>query len=94
MKKKKRKSNRMSMDPYIEDPVNTQSYWNKALADSGLSMESGRAPRRWVDRGTENERREDALVYVGSSADLVRVEEEQESRRTGHVRPHGHGPQG
>lgn len=52
-------------------------YWNRLLAEEGLTMEQGNNPK---------------LVYVGSSDDLSVVEEYQSGDRTGRVRPKGFGP--
>ena len=69
-------------------PLNDQSqeYWEKILSDSGLSMNRGHPSQIWIDRGTLTERREDKLSYVGTSNDLVNVESEQYSKKTGKKR--------
>jgi hypothetical protein len=70
----------------------SQEYWEKVLTESGLAMERGRPLRLWIDRGTPNERREDIVSYVGTSNNLVGIEEEQYRKKSGRVRPKGHAP--
>jgi hypothetical protein len=92
MVNKKPKSNRINVYPANEDLENSQAYWDKVLSDSGLSMERGRSPRIWIDRDTPNEHRIDVLEYVGTSKDLLDVEEEQEKIRSGKTQLDGDGP--
>ena len=70
---------------------NSPEYWERVLRESGLSMNSGRPPQRWIDRGTPEERREDIVIYVGTSNDLVGMEEEENRKVSGKVAPEGHG---
>lgn len=79
-----------------EDP----DYWNKVLNSHGLSMERAARPR--IQLGSRDDRQagrvkwQDRVDYVGSSQDLVRVEEIQNNasvRGGRRVEPSGHRPE-
>ncbi len=69
-------------------------YWNEVLNSYGLSIRRGEFPTRLVNPGTDTEHKESVGVFVGSSRDLVGVEEEQQRKKffKGRVEPKGHGP--
>lgn len=77
-------------DPDNIDP----SYWNQVLASHGLSMD--RAKRSRIQIGPrENRQQIERVTCIGSSNNLVGLEEEQErSRIRGgkRVHPSGHSP--
>lgn len=93
-KRKKETSPLESISTHSGDPSeNSQEYWERVLSESGLSMNRGRAPQQWIDRGRPNEHREDIVTHVGTSANLVGIEEEETRNRTGRVNPKGHRPE-
>ena len=75
------------MDPIKNpDPTNTEkSYWENVLRSWNLSMNRGKSPQTWIDRGTETERRESVTNQVGSLNNLVGVEEEEFRKASGKV---------
>jgi hypothetical protein len=51
----------------------SSEYWNKLLAQEGLTMDAGREDKR--------------IVYVGDSGAIDRIQEDQSQRETGRVLP-------
>jgi hypothetical protein len=78
--------------PTSEEDRILQARWERILTDSGLSMDKGRPPREWIDRGTDRERREDVVEYSGTSNDLVGREEEETRILSGKKSNKGPGP--
>lgn len=70
----------------------SQDYWDSVLTSYGLSAERGRAPRKWINRGTDLEELVRLEVHVGRSQNLEGVEEQEIRRETGRVTPTGRGP--
>jgi hypothetical protein len=51
---------------------NSQEYWNRLLAQEGLSVDKGKDPR---------------LVYIGGSNEVDLLQEELSQKQTGRVEP-------
>jgi hypothetical protein len=66
------------------------SYWNEVLVSHGLSTRRGEFPQRTLPDGIK----ESLGVFVGTSEDLVGIEEDQERKKiyAGRKTPEGHGP--
>lgn len=59
------------------------SYWEDALCKLGLSMERGATVPNWLNTSRGGK---DVISYIGTSNDLVNVESEQYSKKTGKKR--------
>lgn len=68
------------------------TYWDKVLSSYGLSKDRGLPPQFWVERGTDQEKKVRQALSVGNSFNISNIEEEQYRKRSGKVRPSGHGP--
>lgn len=60
----------------------TQKYWEDRLRRLGLSMDAGRKHSDGVN----------TLIYVGGAMEVDALNEQLVGRRSGRVRPEGHGP--
>lgn len=72
-----------------EDP----EFWKEVLRSYNLSMDKGRPPQVWLDRGEETERRYRVVTFVGTATNLSGIQEEKIRRKRGKVSPSGHGPE-
>lgn len=69
-----------------------QPYWDKSLQDNNLGLDRGKSPRKYIDRGGENQKRISIVILVGDGKDLEEVQKMDNLVRSGRVKPKGAGP--